>query len=78
MDLSADRRTRHWEHLLSGSLKVVLHRYHQPGNYEMVMPYPHRALMAPRVQATLDYLLEAFAQDKNLHVPLEALGAYAA
>ncbi len=67
-----------WEHLLSGALKVVLHRYHQPGNYEMVMQYPHRALMAPRVQATLDYLLEAFAQDKNLHVPLEALGAYAA
>ncbi len=67
-----------WEHLLSGALKVVLHRYHQPGHYEMVMQYPHRALMAPRVQVTLDYLLEAFAQDQNLHVPLEALGAYAA
>jgi DNA-binding transcriptional LysR family regulator len=67
-----------WEHLLSGALKVVLHRDHQPGDYEMVIQYPHRALMAPRVQATLDYLLDAFAQDKNLHVPLEALGAYAA
>jgi DNA-binding transcriptional LysR family regulator len=67
-----------WEHLRSGALKVVLHRYHEPGSYEMVMQYPHRALMAPRVQATLDYLLDAFAHDKTLHVPLEALSAYVA
>ncbi|AXV84006.1 LysR family transcriptional regulator [Ralstonia solanacearum] len=64
-----------WEHLRSGALKVVLHRYHLPGDYEMVMQYPHRALVAPRVQATRDYLLEAFASDEKLHVPLEALGA---
>jgi DNA-binding transcriptional LysR family regulator len=67
-----------WEHLLSGALKVVLYPDHQPGSYEMVMQYPHRALMAPRVQATLEYLLEAFAGDKRLHVPLEALGGYVA
>ncbi|MBN3751678.1 LysR family transcriptional regulator [Paraburkholderia sp. Tr-20389] len=67
-----------WESLRSGALKVVLHRYHHAGDYEMVVQYPHRALMAPRVQATLDYVMEAFAKDKNLHVPLEALAAYAA
>ncbi|QCP49835.1 LysR family transcriptional regulator [Trinickia violacea] len=67
-----------WEHLRSGELKIVLHRYHQPGNYEMVMQYPHRALLAPRVQATLDYLQEAFSEDKRLHVPRDALDAYVA
>jgi DNA-binding transcriptional LysR family regulator len=67
-----------WPHLVSGALKVVLHRYHHAGSYEMVMQYPHRALIAPRVRATLDYLLEAFAADKALHVPLDALDSYVA
>jgi len=67
-----------WPHLLSGSLKVVLHRYHHPGTYQMVMQYPHRALLAPRVQATLDYLQEKFAENETLHVPLRALEAYSA
>jgi DNA-binding transcriptional LysR family regulator len=67
-----------WEHLLSGKLKVVLHRYYQPGSYEMVVQYPHRALLAPRIKATLDYLLQTFAESASLHIPLEALGAYTA
>jgi DNA-binding transcriptional LysR family regulator len=67
-----------WPHLLSGALKVVLHPYHHPGNYEMVMQYPHRALLAPRVRVTLDYLLEAFAGNESLHMPLEALNAHVA
>ncbi|HSW03940.1 LysR family transcriptional regulator [Aquabacterium sp.] len=64
-----------WAHLQSGALKVVLHRQHDPGSYELVMQYPHRALMAPRVRVTLEHLLEAFARDEALHVPLEALEA---
>ena len=67
-----------WAHLASGALKVVLHRQHDPGSYELVMQYPHRALMAPRVRATLEHLLEAFAGDEALHVPLEALVAHSA
>lgn len=65
-----------WPHLLSGALKVVLHRYHHPGHYEMAIQYPHRALIAPRVRVTLDYLLDAFSADKMLHLPLDALDAY--
>ena len=67
-----------WDHLRSGALKVVLHHQHQPGSYEMVMQYPHRALLPPRVQVTLDYLQEAFSKDERLHVPLNALSAYVA
>ncbi len=51
---------------------------HEPGAYEMVLQYPHRALMAPRVKACIDYLLAAFAADAALHVPLAALQAYTA
>ena len=67
-----------WEHLRSGNLKVVMHHQHHPGNYEMVIQYPHRALIAPRVRVVVDYLLEAFAADPALHVPLESLVAYRA
>ncbi|MDN7486136.1 LysR family transcriptional regulator [Burkholderia sp. AU45274] len=67
-----------WAHLRSGALKVLLHRHHLPGSYEMAMQYPHRALKASRVQATVDYLLDAFAANESLHVPLKALDAYGA
>jgi len=65
-----------WRYLLAGKLKVVLLGSHDPGSYEMVMQFPHRALMAPRVRATIDYLLAAFAQDEALHAPLSALEKY--
>ncbi|OXI18850.1 LysR family transcriptional regulator [Burkholderia sp. AU15512] len=65
-----------WAHLRAGALKVLLHRHHLPGSYEMAMQYPHRALKASRVQATVDYLLDAFAANESLHVPLKALDAY--
>lgn len=67
-----------WPHLVSGALKVVLHRAHDPGSYEMVIQYPHRALVAPRVRATVDYLLESFANTPELHLALSRLTAYAA
>ncbi len=65
-----------WKYLISGQLKVVLLGLHDPGNYEMVMQFPHRALMAPRVRVTIDYLLAAFAQDEALHVPIKSLSDY--
>jgi len=67
-----------WTHLSSGALKVVLRREHAPGTYQLVMHYPHRALVAPRIRVTLEHLLEAFARDESLHVPLEALDAHMA
>jgi len=67
-----------WSYLQSGQLKTLLVGQHDPGHYEMVLQYPHRALMAPRVRVTVDYLLAAFAADESLHVPLAALDEYAA
>ena len=65
-------------HLQSGALKAVLVDQHDPGNYEMVIQYPHRALVAPRVKVTVEYLLDAFRQDTSLHFPVERLADYAA
>ncbi|AIR70951.1 LysR family transcriptional regulator [Dickeya fangzhongdai] len=55
--------------LISGELKIVMFEQHDPGNYEMVIQYPHRALIAPRVRVTIEYLLEAFSKDSNLTFP---------
>ncbi|ARU26565.1 LysR family transcriptional regulator [Cellvibrio sp. PSBB006] len=65
-----------WAHLVSGDLNVLLPGIHNPGSYELVMQYPHRALIAPRVRVTLDYLLNAFAEDKRLHIPLSDLNTF--
>ncbi|MFV0680058.1 LysR substrate-binding domain-containing protein [Ottowia sp.] len=67
-----------WPHLKAGTLKMVLHPQFQPGDYELVMQYPHRALMAPRVRVTLDHLSAAFAKDEALHVPLAEAARFAA
>jgi DNA-binding transcriptional LysR family regulator len=67
-----------WPHLQAGELKVVLGECHHPGSYEMVLQYPHRALLAPRVRATIEYLLDVFSRDDALHVPLDALREYLA
>lgn len=65
-------------HLRSGALKIVLQNSHLPGSYEMVMQYPHRALIAPRVKVTVEHFLSAFKNDERLHVPLESLTPYIA
>lgn len=75
----AEVGTHHaWNHLRAGRLMVLLMDAHHPGSFEMTLQYPHRALVAPRVRATVEYLLEAFAQLEELHVPLSALRQYEA
>lgn len=67
-----------WKHLLTGDLKVLLLDSHHPGSFEMTLQYPHRALVAPRVRVTVEYLLDAFSRIEALHVPLTAVKRYKA
>lgn len=67
-----------WRHLQTGELKVLLPASHHPGSFEMTLQYPHRALLAPRVRVTVEYLLEAFAQCEELHVPMAVLREFEA
>ncbi|MCY0965695.1 hypothetical protein [Parathalassolituus penaei] len=46
------------------------------GSLDMVIQYPHRALIAPRVKVTVEYLLERFKNDTRLHIALEELEQY--
>ena len=54
--------------LIRGKLKLVLVRHHDTGKRAMAMQYPHRALVAPRVRATVDYLLEKLKADPALQL----------
>lgn len=67
-----------WRYLLSGQLKALMVGVHDHGNYEMVLQYPHRSLIALRVKSCVDFLLEAFGQDDALHVPLSELQRFLA
>jgi len=67
-----------WRHLQAGRLKILLARRHDPGKRAMALQYPHRALVAPRVKATVDYLLAELAQVEALHVTLSQLGDFMA
>lgn len=66
-----------WEHLKSGRLKIVLARYHHGGNRDMTLQYPHRALIAPRVRTTVDFLLMELAQVPALHLSLADIAQFA-
>lgn len=67
-----------WKYLQSGALRLLLLRSHHPGQFEMTLQYPHRALVAPRVRVTVDYLLDSFANMPELHVSQSDLSAYEA
>jgi DNA-binding transcriptional LysR family regulator len=62
-----------WHHLQAGRLKVVLARQHRSGSRTMALQYPHRALVAPRVRVTVDFLMREWAQTPALHVRLDQL-----
>ena len=62
-----------WPHLLQGRLHIVLARHHHNGTRSLALQFPHRALIAPRVRATVDFLLEKLREPKALHLSLEEL-----
>lgn len=61
--------------LRSGRLKAVLTDWHDAGSREIVLHYPHRLYLAPRVRVTVDALLGGFAKNADLHASRETLAA---
>jgi DNA-binding transcriptional LysR family regulator len=55
-----------WEHLKAGRLKVVLHKFNDPGKREVVIHYPHREHVAPRVKAFVEFFLETLKKEPGL------------
>lgn len=54
--------------LRSGRLKLLLPDAHDHGTREMVLHYPHRQFLAPRVRVVVDALLAHFAAAADLHL----------
>ncbi len=67
-----------WQLLRAGALKVVLRHQHHPGSRRLALQYPHRALIAPRVRVTVDYLAERLAANESLQASCAALDPYCA
>jgi len=55
-------------HLRAGRLKVLLPELHESAGREIVLHYPHRQYLSPRVRVTVDHLLAHFAAASDLHV----------
>ncbi|MFZ6654313.1 LysR family transcriptional regulator [Undibacterium sp. TJN19] len=67
-----------WRYLKENKLKIVLADQHEAGQRQMVLQYPHRALIAPRVKATVEFLLEELRHIESLHVAFHALHDFTA
>ena len=66
-----------WEHLQSGQLKLVLNQFNDTGARELVVHYPHREHVAPRVKAFVDFMLQSLKDEPSLHAMLKDAAIYA-
>lgn len=58
-------------HLRNGHLRMVLPELHDAGKREIVVHYPHRQYLAPRVRVVVDALLAHFAGAEELHLSVQ-------
>jgi hypothetical protein len=57
----------------SGRLKLLLVDQHDPGEREVVLHYPHRRYLAPRVRVVVDTLLTKLGPPSDLHMTVHDL-----
>lgn len=57
-------------YLRSGRLKMLLPGLHNAGAREVVLHYPHRLYLAPRVRVVVDALLAHFRASADLHLTI--------
>ena len=67
-----------WQFLQKGQLKVVLPGQLHSGQRRLSLQYPHRALVAPRVRVTVDFLLEKLSQHESLNQYSKSLDQFVA
>jgi DNA-binding transcriptional LysR family regulator len=60
-------------HLRAKRLKVLLSERHEAGERDIVLYYPHRSYLAPRVRVTVDALLAGLASNRDLHAKPDQL-----
>jgi len=67
-----------WPHLQAGRLKLVLMPFNDPGAREMVIHYPHREHVAPRVKAFVEFMLASLKDEPSLRATLKDAAPFAA
>lgn len=67
-----------WHLLREGALRAVLWREHHPGSRQLALQYPHRALIAPRVRATVDFIADGLRANEALQATNAMLAPYVA
>lgn len=67
-----------WEHLNAGRLKAVLQKYNDPGKREVVIHYPHRDHLAPRVKAFVEFMLAELKKEPALQANVRDVTPYLA
>jgi DNA-binding transcriptional LysR family regulator len=67
-----------WPHLMAGRLKVVLQPFNDPGSREMVIHYPHRSHVAPRVKAFVEFVLPALQRAPSLRATVKEASRFLA
>ncbi len=67
-----------WAHLVAGRLKLVLNSLNDAGTREMVIHYPHREYLAPRVKTYVEFCLERLKTDPSLQTDTKQLAKYCA
>lgn len=67
-----------WEYLKSGQLKIVLHDLYVSEPRSMTMQYPHRSLLALRVRATVEFLLQEYASIEELQITTNQIRLFVA
>jgi DNA-binding transcriptional LysR family regulator len=65
-------------YLRTGKLKVVLLGQSDPGERQVVLQYPHRQFLAPRVRVVIDALMAHFAELDVLQAPLNEARQFSA
>lgn len=67
-----------WPHLVAGRLKIVLNDSNAPGKREMVLQYPHRENIAPRVKAFVEFAMEKLSREPSLAATAKDAARFAA
>jgi DNA-binding transcriptional LysR family regulator len=66
-----------WPLLQAGKLKVVLNQFNDPGKRSMVIHYPHREHIAPRIKAYVDFCLAELKAEPSLQAKPQNLEIFA-
>lgn len=67
-----------WQHLQQGDLKLILFDQHDPGEFQIMIQYPHRSLISQRVKVVADSLQQILSANENLAVTKSQMLAYMA